>query len=190
MSTETIERTMTAEQFLALPEEGTERQRIRGRLREQPMTRRNRWHARIEAKVVRLLGTWLDQQPDPLGEILSGEVGCLLRRNPDTLVGIHVAYISAEAAAREPDDTTLIDGPPVLAVEILSPSDKQEDINEKVDEYLQAGVALVWIVDPHFQTVRVHRPGEAPEMVNVQQQLSADPHLPGFCVPVSRLFER
>jgi Uma2 family endonuclease len=190
MSTETVERGMTVEQFLALPDDGTERQLIRGRLWEQPTTRRNRWHARIEARIAQLLGNWLDDQPEPRGEVFAGEVGTILRRNPDTAVGIDVAYFSAESAARQLNETTLIEGPPVLAVEILSPSDKLEEINEKVDEYLRAGVALIWIIDPHFQTVRVHRPNEAPEMFNVHQRLSGDPHLPGFQIEVSRIFQR
>jgi Uma2 family endonuclease len=179
---------MTTEELLALPDDGMERELIRGELRERPMTKRNRWHSRIEAKIVGLLTLWLVKQPEPRGVIYAGEAGCILRRDPDSTVGIDVAYVSAEMAAREPADTTLIDGPPVLAVAILSPTDKQEEINAKVDEYLATGVALVWVVDPHFRTVRVHRPGAEPELFNVRQELSADPHLPGFRVAVADIF--
>ncbi|MFN4258638.1 MAG: hypothetical protein ACK4RK_05025 [Gemmataceae bacterium] len=54
--------------------------------------------------------------------------------------------------------------------------------------YLQVGVALVWVVDPHFHTISVYRPDAEPEMVNVRQELFAEPHLPGFRVPVARIF--
>lgn len=180
---------MTTEELLSLPDDGMERELIRGELREKPMTKRNRWHARTEAKLSYLLNAWLTGQSEPRGAVYSGEVGCILRRDPDTTVGIDVAYVSAEMAAREEDGTTLLDGPPLLAVEILSPSDKQEDINEKVDEYLASGVELVWVVDPHFRTVTVHRRGAEPELFNVLQQLSGEPHLPGLNVPVSSIFE-
>ena len=77
----------------------------------------------------------------------------------------------------------------MLAVEILSPSDKHEEIVERVREYLEAGVPLVWIVDPDFHTVLVHRPDGEPQLYNVRQELSGEPHLPGFRIPVARIFE-
>ena len=180
---------MTVEELLALPENGTERWLIRGRLREKPMTKRNRTHARIEARIAHLLLSWLDQQPTPRGAVYSGEAGCILRRNPDTSVGIDVVYISPDLSARQGGETTMIDGPPTLAVEILSPNEVQEEIDEKIEDYLAAGVALVWIVHPRFQTVTVYRPGRPPELFNATQEIAAEPHLPGFRVPVARIFE-
>jgi Uma2 family endonuclease len=181
-------RVMTTEELLALPDDGMERWLIGGQLRERPMTVRNRWHSRILGRITHLLWNWLEKQPEPRGEILVGEAGCRLRRQPDTTVGIDLAYISAELAARETKDTTLIDGVPILAVEILSPSDTAEDIDEKVDSYLSAGVALVWIVDPHDRTVLVYRPGAEPELFNVRQELSGASDLAGFCIPVAEIF--
>jgi Uma2 family endonuclease len=77
---------------------------------------------------------------------------------------------------------------PVLVVEILSPNDTQVQIDEKIDGYLKAGVALVWVIDPHDRTVLIYRPGEEPELVNVRQELSGEPPLTGFRVPVAQLF--
>lgn len=182
------ERLMTTEELLALPRNGTERWLIRGQLREKPMTVRNRTHSRIMARLTAFLVNWANQQPEPRGEVLCGEAGCRLRRNPDSTVGIDVVYIAANLAKQESKDTTLIDGVPVLAVEILSPNDTQDEINEKIDDYLAAGVALVWIVDPHDQTVTIYRPKQEPELVNVRQELSGDPHLPGFRVAVAEVF--
>jgi Uma2 family endonuclease len=179
---------MTTEELLALPQNGVERWLIQGQLREIPMTIRNRIHSRIMVRSGKFLDNWLDLQPEPHGLVLCGEVGCRLRRNPDTTVGIDVAYISAEVAARVSDETSLIDGVPILVIEILSPSDTQEKIDEKVDVYLSAGVALVWVIDPHDRTVLIYRPGAEPELVNVRQELSGEPHLPGFRVPVAQLF--
>lgn len=171
-----------------MPDDGMDRWLIRGQLREKPMTVRNRWHSRIMARVSQFLLNWLDQQPEPRGSILCGEAVCRLRRDPDTTVGIDVVYISAELAAHESDETSLIDGVPILVVEILSPSNTQEEVNEKTDGYLQAGVALVWVIDPHYRTVTTYRPGAEPELVNVRQELSGEPHLPGFRVSVAEIF--
>jgi Uma2 family endonuclease len=82
-----------------------------------------------------------------------------------------------------------MDGSPVLAVEILSPSDIQQDIDEKVDAYLAAGVKLVWIIDPHKQTVLVLRPDAPPRLFNVTETIDAEPHLPGFSAAVAEIFE-
>ena len=43
--------------------------------------------------------------------------------------------------------------------------------------------------DPHDRTVTVYRPGARPETFNDAQELTAEPHLPGFRVEVARLFE-
>jgi Uma2 family endonuclease len=188
-ATEASPRLMTAEEFLALPDDGMDRMLIRGRLWERAMTRRNRWHSRVEAQIVYLLKRWRETLPRPRGQVYSGEAGFRLRRDPDTIVGIDVAYVSAEIAGRDPDDTMLIDGPPILAVEILSPNDNQEEIAAKVDSYLEAGVPLVWVVDPHFQTVTLYRPDGQPEMFSGNDELTGDPHMPGFRVAVSQIFE-
>jgi Uma2 family endonuclease len=179
---------MTTEELLALPQDGMDRWLIRGQLREKPTTVRNRTHSRIMARVTRFLDVWLDQQPEPRGEVLCGEAGVKLRRDPDTTVGIDVVYVSAEVAARRSEDTTLIDGVPVLAVELLSPNDTLEEVDEKIDGYLAAGVPLVWVIDPHHRMVEIFRPGAEPELVNVRQELSGEPQLPGFRVPAAQLF--
>ena len=153
------------------------------------MTRQNRFHSKTEATIARMVGNWVMALPDPRGEVLSGEAGVYLSRDPDTTVGIDVAYISAETVAAQTDDSTMIEGVPVLAVEILSPSDTTEEINDKIDLYIAAGVKQVWIVDPHFRTVRVHRQGRKTEFFTDDEDLTAEPDLPGIRVPVASLFE-
>ncbi len=183
-------RLMTAEQFLALPDDGIDRDLINGVVREWGvrLNRHGRAQSRVEARLAYLLVEWLRKQPQPRGSVHSGEAGCYLSRNPDVVVGIDVVYLSPELAAAPGDDTTMIDGVPTLAVEILSPSTTEEEINDKLDAYRVAAVPLVWLVDPHLRTVTVLRPGAPPEMVNVNQELRAEPHLPGFRVRVADIF--
>jgi Uma2 family endonuclease len=78
---------------------------------------------------------------------------------------------------------------PTLAVEILSPNDTVEEIDEKLALCRRAGVALVWVIDPYVQTVTVHTTDNRPTLFNIDQELSAEPHLPGLRIAVSRLFE-
>ena len=181
---------MTTEQLLALPDDGTERWLIRGELREKEMTRRNRGHSRIEGKIAHLLHNWMDSRGGPRGEVLVGEAGVVLRRNPDTAVGVDVAYVSPQSADADPHENKFFAGIPVLVVEILSPSDNHEEVSEKVVSYLDAGVKLAWVVDPRFRTITVYRGDQEPQLFNVTQSASGEPHLPGFEVAVNNVFTR
>ncbi len=181
---------MTAAEFEALPEtEGVERWLIRGQLREEPMTVRNRWHSRLMVRIGFLLELWLEAHPEVGGEVVSGEAGFRLSDNPPTTVGVDVAYVDAKVAARTSRDTTLFEGPPILAVEILSPSDRAEIVDEKIEEYLHNGTKIVWLVDPHFATITVYRTDADPEMFNRRETITAEPHLPGFATEVAKIFE-
>jgi Uma2 family endonuclease len=181
---------MTTEELLALPDDGVQRWLIRGELREGGMTQRNRWHTRTEARFAQLLGDWLDTRPEPRGEIFSGEAGVVLTHDPDTTVGIDLVYVSAEVAGKNADDTQLIDGVPILAVEILSPSTKEEESNERIRELLAAGTHAVWIVDPYFHTITIYSRERSPRMFSGNDVLASEPYLPNFSMPVVRFFTR
>jgi Uma2 family endonuclease len=179
---------MTAEELLALPDDGMYRELIRGELKEYPMTTRGTPHCLVMTNLAALLWNWLRRQAEPHGRLFTGDIRVRVRRDPDTFVGIDLAYISADLAARTPKNAKFIDGLPILAIEILSPNDTMEEISEKVREYLDAGVPLVWEVNPMYEGVTVHRPGVPPELFNVTHELTAEPHLPGFRVPVAEIF--
>jgi Uma2 family endonuclease len=180
--------TMTTDQLLAIPDDGLERELIRGELRERPMTRRNRLHAATEARIAQILLNWLERSPQVAADVLSGEAGAILAQQPDTTVGIDIAVFSLETLRGQTDESRYVVGIPLLAVEILSPTDKHEEIHEKIMEYQRVGVPLTWEVDPDFRTVRVHQLGQEPVMFNRQQSLRAEPVLPGFETPVSAFF--
>lgn len=188
MTTDIAPSIMTTEELLSMPDDGIERELIRGQLRERTMTRRNRRHSRSTTDIGTVLKIWLLTQPEPRGEVLSGEAGFILSHDPDTTVGIDVAYISAATAKANPDNAFLIDGIPILAVEILSPTDTHEGISEKVEQYLDVGVRLVWVVDPAFKTVTVYQLGAEPVLFNATQYLEGGRDLPGFRVLVAELF--
>ena len=189
MSTISTALSMTSEELLALPDDGIERELIREQLREREMTRRNRRHSRTTARLARFLDEWLDQEA-VRGEVLVGDAAFCLAHNPESTVGIDLAYISEELSKKAPDDTFLIDGTPVLAAEILSPSDTHEDVVEKVQLYLEVGVAVVWIIDPDLRNVTVYRPGKDAMLFAASQELVGDPELPGFRVRVADIFSR
>jgi Uma2 family endonuclease len=189
---------MSVEEFLAIPEDGIHRELIRGKVREErdsvsleergrPVTVRNRFHSRIVIRMGQLLANWMDGQPEPRGEVVGGEAGFWLHGTKESLVGIDVAVVSPELVAATGPKEKLFRGAPVLAVEILSPSDTHEDIVEMIKSYLDAGV-VVWVVDPDFETVAVHQRGCELELFHGKQEISGEPYLPGFRVKVSAIF--
>lgn len=187
---------MTTAELLAIPDDGIERWLVEGQLREKrPSTARNvpqwrdRRHSRTMVRTAKFLDNWRDGQPDPRGEVVCGEAGVRILRDPDTTVGVDVAYVAANLVLQESEETTLIDGVPTLIVEILSPSDTIEEIEAKIELYQKAGVPLIWIVNPYERTVTIHRLDAEPELVNVRQELTAEPFLPGFRVQVAEIFK-
>jgi Uma2 family endonuclease len=180
---------MSEHEFLALPDDGIDRWLIDGELREfGTMTKRNKFHSRAMTRVAKFLDNWLDTQPESSAEVLCGEAG--VRLQSGKIVGVDVAYVSADAPFPEDDDSTLVVGAPTLIAEILSPSDTEEIVNQKLDIYRAAGIAIVWVIDTHDRTVTVYRPGQAPVLFNETQDLAAEPELPGFSVRVAKLFRR
>ena len=180
---------MTTEEMLALPENGTDRELIRGELRETPVTKRNFDHSSIMSEIAYLLNVWCKPRPKPRGRVVSGEAGIRLRHDPDTSVGVDVAYVSPEGVAGIPEGFPFADGPPVLVVEILSPSDTNRAISEKIKLYQECEVPIIWIVNPDVLTVTVYRRNALPALYNMNDELSCEPEMPGFHLPVARIFD-
>jgi Uma2 family endonuclease len=70
-------------------------------------------------------------------------------------------------------------------VEILSKSDTLEEINDRSDDWLNAGVRMLWIVDPFRHTVTIYRPGHDTMLLGQRATLEGDPVVPGFRCPVA-----
>jgi Uma2 family endonuclease len=77
---------------------------------------------------------------------------------------------------------------PDLVVEVTSPNDLHDDVEEKLEGWLAAGVKVVWIVQPITHTVRVHRADGGYAFLRGGDTLTGDNVLPGFACPVADLF--
>jgi Uma2 family endonuclease len=76
---------------------------------------------------------------------------------------------------------------PTLAVEILSPSNTRKEMTRKLREYFQAGVLLVWVIDPVTRTAEAYTGPTTKSTVDV---LDGGEVLPGFRLPLAKLFEK
>jgi Uma2 family endonuclease len=143
-------------------------------------------HGKIEALIAFFLIGFVRQYN--LGHVLTGETGIYTRRNPDTVRGIDVAYISNERFSQV-QGTGFLDVAPELVVEVMSPTDRWIDIQEKLAEYFNIGVQLVWLVDPQLKQIHVYRSLDDTARLTAEDEITAAEILPGFSVPISEIYE-
>jgi Uma2 family endonuclease len=183
---------MTVEEWLNLPEDGPECWvsggilHLAGGGEEEDVTWRNPRHCVTAGRIVYWLNRWLYEQPKPRGEVLVGDAAFQISERAGA--GIDAAYVGPELAATLAEVPQAIPGIPQLAVEVLSPYDRQVEITDKIGGYLAAGVAHVWIVDPAVKTVTVYRADRVPKLFTVEDVIDAEPNLRGFRAPVREFF--
>lgn len=142
-------------------------------------------HGRIELKFGKILDSFVEQHN--LGQVFVGEVGIYTHRNPDTVCGADVAYVSHERLSQAQSQSYL-DVAPELIVEILSPDDRWSDVTDKLDEYFGIGVQQVWVANPKRQEVFVYCSPTDVKRFAANEKLSGGEVLPGFEVVVAELF--
>lgn len=139
----------------------------------------------IAAVMVRLLGNFVE--PRRLGWILGpdGFVWLLGKR----LRAPDVSFIGREQLPdhRLPDQG-YVHVAPALAVEIFSPGNTAREMEQKRDDFFNAGTQLFWIVYPDRREIEVFAPAQSPRTLRAGDVLDAADLLPGFSVPVSELF--
>src|SRR5208337_5161155 len=112
------------------------------------------------------------------------------RRNPDTVSGPDVCFYSQSRLPRSELGTGIPPVPPDLAVEVFSPGNREWEVQAKVSEYLEIGVALIWVVYPRSRSVAMYRQAdELPVVLKEDQVIDNLPELPGFRCPVADLFQ-
>lgn len=144
-------------------------------------------HGFVCANISRLLGNFAVALRK--GYVCTNDSGVIVERNPDTVRGVDVTYYEGNVqtvADVEPKYATV---PPVLAVEVLSPSDRKTRTFRRVAELVRMGVKQVWLVDPEARTLAIYRAGAEPERLTAEHELDAREVLPGFRCPVAAFFD-
>jgi Uma2 family endonuclease len=176
---------ITAEDLWRMPGNGRLLELVRGELRE--MAPAGFDHGAVAITIGSLLLAHV--KGNKLGVVVGAETGFVLARNPDVVRGADAAFV---AAARIPSTGRPVkywEGGPDLAVEVLSPSDTVEQVEEKVDDYLAAGTPLVWVVNPRRKTVTIYRPADKPLILAETDTLDGGGVVPGFACVIARIFD-
>jgi Uma2 family endonuclease len=178
-------RTITADELFRMRDDGYRYELVAGRLRK--MTPAGALHGVIGSRLGAAISAHVDLHH--LGVVFSADTGFKLATDPDTVRAPDVAFVARARIPASGLPTGYWSGPPDLAVEVLSPTDRRSEIDEKIEEYLQTGARQVWFVDPSARRVTIHRANAAPESFGESDTLDGGDLLPGFRYQLSRLFD-
>jgi Uma2 family endonuclease len=177
------DRTMTAEQLAALPDDGKRYELVEGVL--HMMSPAGNRHGRIAAKLLRRIGVFVEQHK--LGETYAAETGFLIQQSPDTVRAADVSFVVRDRLLGFADQVGFLPIAPDLLAEVVSPNDRTSEVEAKARAWLGAGARIVLIVDPQTATVRVCRPASSVQ-VHSDGFVDLNDVLPGFQLDVAELF--
>ena len=123
-----------------------------------------------------------------LGRVYNAEGGFVLFPSRALVRAADVAFVRADRLPSKEEHRRLLRLAPDLVVEVISPSDRMDDVLAKVETWLAAGVRLLWLVDPDRRTVAVYEPGREPRALGEGDELDGGEVLPDFRVAVAELF--
>ena len=176
---------ITADEFWQLCADGKPRELIRGQVVETMPAGFE--HGSIAQWVATQLTLYQQQIHQYLGEVVV-ETGFVIRYpDSESVRAPDVAFIRKERVP-DPRPHTFAAFAPDLVVEVVSPNDAYSAVREKVEEWLRAGVSVVWVVDPFRRTVEVFRLDAPVEVLREGSTLTCESLLPGFALPLTTLF--
>jgi len=173
---------VTAEELERMPSD--ERyELICGKLRAMPNNSTD--HGNKTMRISMLVAHFVDE--NDLGECFAAETRFIIAENPDTVLGADFSFV-AKARMPQIPPRGYLRLPPDLVIETRSPGDTRTRFARKVSMWLEHGVQVVWALDPGAHTLTVHRQGDAPHIVSIEDVLVEPDLLPGFALPLNRVF--
>ena len=177
---------MTAEDLLHMPDDGRRYELIEGKLIELAPPP-GFLHGSVAGNAYWELRDFTRRHE--AGRVLAAETGFRISAVPDTVRAPDAAFVATERLPEGELPAGYLPFAPDLLVEVVSPSDRASDVQEKVHMWLDAGARLVWVAYPSTRSVTAYRSRTDVTIVEGDQLLDGSPVLDGFSIPVSRLFE-
>jgi Uma2 family endonuclease len=174
----------TADELASMPDDDLRHELVEGELITMPPA--SGGHGRIAARIQRQINLF---DPDAkLGEAISADTGYMLSRSPDTVRAPDLAFVANKKLKTVQSEYPFPRIAPDLPVEILSPSNTAQEVSRLIDDYLQAGSSLVWVVDPAARSVTVWKPDETAVVLHEDDEIDGGEVLPGFKCRVGEFF--
>ncbi len=181
----TAEKWLTGEDLLELQSESGKRYEL---LKGKPIETMPAGgkHGYIASKIERKLGAFIEEKN--LGFLFAAETGVYLERNPDTVRGADVTFVSRQKIKSVDEiDSGFLTVIPDLVVEVVSQPNKMSEVLEKVKMWKEAGVREIWLVDISQKSVVVYR-DESTEILTESDTLIGKNLLNGFTLPLKTIF--
>lgn len=179
-----VSQTVTAEQLLQLPRGKMRYELVKGEL--FTMSPSGSEHGVVTFQLSILVGQFV--AASGAGLAFGAETGFLTARNPDTVRAPDIAFIRRERIPAGGLPQGYWPGAPDLAVEVVSPGDTEREVDEKANDWLQAGSLAVWVVNPRSKTITVYLAGGAINTLAEDSILDGGNVLEGFHCPVADVF--
>jgi Uma2 family endonuclease len=172
----------TDEALAALPKDGHKYELLDGGLIMSPVHAN---HGEICSRLLIVVGTYIQERK--LGKVYDSSTGFRLSQN--VLLSPDIAFVSKARLKKiliAPDK--FLYGAPDLVVEVLSPSDRMQQIHRKLDLYFEHGTQLVWLVNWKIEQVHIYKPDSIEALTRPKDILTGGEVLPGFKCRLSRIF--
>ncbi len=175
-------RLVTAEELLAVPDDGQRRELVRGEVVTMAPAgmRHGAWGDRLGWRLAQHV------YEHGLGLTFSAETGFVLSRGPDTVRCADASFVAA-GRLDDADAAGFVPLAPDLVLEVVSPSDRQSQVTAKVMEWLDAGVTVVWVLWPESRRLQVWRSADDIVTLGADDTLTCEDLLPGFAVALAKV---
>ena len=180
----TLKKLFTAEELFHLPTMGRRLELVKGKVYEMAPAGGRHGYSAMNTGII--LGGHV--RANGLGRVFAAETGFILRRDPDTVRAPDVAFIAQSRLSVDEIPDSFIELVPDLVVEVVSPGDTRREVREKVEDWLRAGVRLVWVLYPITRTATEYRSMDEVVHLTENDTLNGEDVVPGFTCRVAELF--
>ena len=181
----TLKKLFTAEDLLCLSTTGKRLELVKGKVYE--MAPEGGRHGYVAMNIGTLMGGHV--RSNRLGRVFAAETGFIIRHDPDTVRAPDAAFVSQNRLSADEIPDGYIDLIPDLVVEVVSPNDRRREVLEKVEEWLNAGVRLAWVLYPATRSAIVYRSLNDVTHLTADDYLDGEDVVPGFRRRLGELFE-
>jgi Uma2 family endonuclease len=175
---------LTAEDLLAMPDDGKRYELVEGELHE--MAPASGPHGRDGGRIFGRLQQFTEQHD--LGVVYLSDTGFQLRQDPVTVRCPDISFVR-NSRLPEADEYGVVPFAPDFVVEVVSPSNTVNEMSRKVQEYIEAGTEIVWVVEPLRRQVAVYTPEPVVRIYRDGDTLDGGEVIPGFTLSVTYIFD-
>jgi Uma2 family endonuclease len=143
-------------------------------------------HGKDAARALAIVSSFVTAHD--LGDTVAAETGFILSRDPFIVRAPDCAFVAAGRIDPTIEVTGYLELAPDFVVEVVSPGDTAVEVQARVDDWLEAGARVLWVMYSSLKAVVVWRGPDQSTRYGKDDEIDAEPALPGFRCKVSSLF--